>query len=139
MEEALASSFVVLRDDVPAAAEEGHVIFDATAVAATRALDGLSQRGQVRAHNIANAETPGFRARRVDFEQNLADAIRRGRPETATTDIVATPSIVDARGNSVDLETEMIDSIRDGLLRDSVVAGFNFKAAQLRTALGGRR
>lgn len=115
------------------------MIFDATAVTATRALDGLSQRGQVRAHNIANAETPGFRARRVDFEQSLADAVRRGRPETATTEIVGTPSIVDARGNSVDLETEMIDSIRDGLLRDAVVAGFNFKAAQARVAFGGRR
>lgn len=115
------------------------MIWDATAVTAARALEGLAQRGEVRAHNIANSETPNFRARRVDFEGALADAVRRGRPETATAEVVASPTIVDAMGNSVDLETEMIDAIRDGLLRDSVVAGFNFKAAQLRTAFGGRR
>lgn len=115
------------------------MIWDVTAVTAARALDGLSQRGQVRAHNIANSETPGFRAQRVEFEQQLAEAIRRGRPETSSVEIRPTPSIVDARGNSVDLETEMIGAMRDGVQRDAIAAGFNFKAAQLRMAFGGRR
>lgn len=115
------------------------MIWDVTAVTAVRALDGLSQRGQVRAHNIANSETPNFRAAHVSFEAALKDALRRGRPEAARTEVTAANSIVGPNGNSVDLETEMIDGMRDGLMRDTMVNGFNFKAAQLRVAFGGRR
>lgn len=115
------------------------MIWDVTAVTAARALDGLAQRGQVRAHNIANSETPGFRASHVDFESALADAVRRGRPDQAEASTSAAPTIVDGNGNSVDLETEMLGAIQDGLLRDTVTAAFNFKAAQLRVAFGGRR
>jgi flagellar basal-body rod protein FlgB len=115
------------------------VIWDVTAVAAVRALDGLAQRGQVRAHNIANSETPNFRASHVSFEATLRDAVRQGRPERATTEVVASPTVIDANDNSVDLETEMIGAMQDGLMRDTMINGFNFKAAQLRVAFGGRR
>ena len=115
------------------------MIWDATAVTAVRALDGLAQRGQVRAHNIANSETPNFRASHVSFEATLKDALRRGRPEAATTEVVASPTVIDGNGNSVDLETEMIGAMQDGLMRDTMISGFNFKAAQMRVAFGGRR
>jgi flagellar basal-body rod protein FlgB len=115
------------------------VIWDATAITAVRALDGLAQRGQVRAHNIANVNTPNFRAAHVAFEDALRDAVTRGRPEVARTEVVAASTVVDGNGNSVDLETEMIGALQDGLLRDTMVAGFNFKSAQLRVAFGGRR
>ncbi len=115
------------------------MLWDVAAMTAARALDGLHQRGEVRAHNIANSDTPGFRAQHVDFERTLADAVRRGDPATATADVVASPTIIDGMGNSVDLETELIGSMEDALLRDTVTAAFNFKAAQLRLAFGGRR
>ena len=115
------------------------MIWDPTAITAVRALDGLAQRGQVRAHNIANSETPNFRAARVEFESALRDAVRRGRPEAARTETIASPTVIGANGNSVDLETELIGSMQDGAMRDTMVAGFNFKAAQMRVAFGGRR
>lgn len=114
-------------------------MWDVTASAALRAIDGLAQRGEVRAHNVANAETPGFLARHVDFESKLGDAIRRGRPAAATPDVGLAPTVVDASGNSVDLETELIGSMKDGLQRDAMINGFNFKTGQLRVAMGGRR
>jgi flagellar basal-body rod protein FlgB len=114
-------------------------MWDVTAHAALGALDGLAMRGEVRANNVANAETPGFRARHVEFESALRDAIQRGAPRTASFDTTASPTIIGANGNSVDLETELIGSMKDGLQRDAVVNGFNFKTAQLRVALGGRR
>lgn len=115
------------------------MIWDVTAVTAVRALDGLAQRGEVRAHNISNSETPNFRAAHVSFEATLEDALLRGRPETARAEVVASPTVIDGNGNSVDLETEMIGAMQDGLMRDTMVNGFNFKAAQLRVAFGGRR
>lgn len=43
-----------------------------------KALDGLSARQEVTAHNIANAGTPGYRPLRVSFETALARAARNG-------------------------------------------------------------
>lgn len=115
------------------------MLWDVAGATAVRAMDGLHQRGDVRAHNIANADTPNFRARHVEFEQALRDAVERGDPSGATVRAVASPTVVDGQGNSVDLETEMIGAMEDQLLRSSVTAGFNFKAAQLRVAFGGQR
>lgn len=115
------------------------MIWDLAASTAVRALDGLAARGEVRANNVANAQTPGFRAQRVEFESALADAVRRGDSRAISHDVSPTPSIVDANGNSVDLETELLSSMEDGLRRDAAIQAFNFKAAQLRVALGGRR
>lgn len=114
-------------------------MWDVTTQTAISTLDLLSQRGSVRAHNIANAETPGFRAKHVDFESTLAEAVRRGRPDQVEPNVVAAPTVVDARGNSVDLETEMIGGIKDGLHRDTMTAAFNFKVGNMRVAFGGRR
>lgn len=114
-------------------------MWDVTTRTAISALEGLGMRSEVRAHNVANAETPGFRARTVDFETSLREALRRGDPSSARTEVVASPTIVDGRGNSVELATELITGMQDGLRRDAMVAGFNFKAAQFRVAIGGRR
>ncbi|MFA9430936.1 flagellar basal body rod protein FlgB [Egicoccus sp. AB-alg2] len=111
-----------------------------TTTAALRALDGLALRGTVRANNIANSETPNFRASTVDFETTLRDALRRRDPAQAPSpEVVASPTIVDAQGNSVDMETELIGSMKDGLHRDAMVSAFNYKVGQLRVAMGGRR
>jgi flagellar basal-body rod protein FlgB len=132
-EEAFASSFVVFGP------REGWGMWDVSTQAAIGAIDALSLRGEVRAHNIANAETPGFRAAHVEFESALADAVRRGRPAAAEPTLVASPTVIDGLGNSVDLETELVGAIKDGLHRDTMVAAFNFKTGNLRVAFGGRR
>ncbi len=41
-----------------------------------RALDAYAERGRVHARNVANAETPGYRAREVRFEEDLQLALR---------------------------------------------------------------
>jgi flagellar basal-body rod protein FlgB len=114
-------------------------MWDITTSTAVAALDGLARRGEVRAHNVANAETPGFRARNVEFEGELAAALRRGDPMATQATTSASPTVVDARGNSVDLETEMIGNLADGLHRDTMTAAFNFKTGNLKMAIAGRR
>lgn len=39
-------------------------------------LDGIAMRQQVHAENVANIDTPGYRARTVDFERVLGAAMR---------------------------------------------------------------
>jgi flagellar basal-body rod protein FlgB len=41
----------------------------------SKALDGLSERHEAILSNIANAETPGYKALQVSFEDNLRQAI----------------------------------------------------------------
>ena len=56
-------------------------ISDLTTSALHVALDGLDQRQQAIAANIANLETPGYLAREVNFEDSLRAAIETGRPD----------------------------------------------------------
>jgi flagellar basal-body rod protein FlgB len=114
-------------------------MWDVSTDAVVAAIDGLAMRGSVRAHNVANAETPNFIAKHVEFESTLRDAIQRGNPRGARHELVDSPTIVDGNGNSVDIETELISSMKDGLLRDTMTAAFNFKVGNLRMAIGGRR
>jgi flagellar basal-body rod protein FlgB len=75
-----------------------------------QALDLYQARHRVLAENVANAETPGYRARDLDFGSALARAFEpTEEPRTAegaepTVDAGATLKI---DGNSVDLDTEM--------------------------------
>ncbi|MEZ0369389.1 MAG: flagellar basal body rod protein FlgB [Candidatus Sericytochromatia bacterium] len=41
-----------------------------------QALDGLSARQRVISHNLANADTPGYKAREVRFEDTIKSKIR---------------------------------------------------------------
>lgn len=114
-------------------------MWDTTTSAVITTMDALSQRGQVRAHNIANAETPGFRARQVEFESQLREAIDRGDPASLATDTIHAPTPVDGMGNSVEVETELIEGMQDGLMRQAMVNGFNFKVGNMRAAITGQR
>jgi flagellar basal-body rod protein FlgB len=114
-------------------------MWDATTHTVLSAVDGLARRSEVRAHNVANAETPGFRANHVDFETTLSEALRRGRTQGVQPVTVASPTVVDGRGNSVDLETELVGELKDGLHREAMTAAFNFKVGNMRVAMGGRR
>ena len=53
-----------------------------------QALDGLSARQRVTAHNMANADTPGYQAQEVRFESTLKQKIRG----LAQTDLELTQS-----------------------------------------------
>ena len=110
---------------------------DSTLTAVEYALRALAQRAEVNAHNVANLNTPGFRATKVEFEAALADAITSGTPADApqTTDAGGTP---DGTGNTVDLETEMVSMMKDNLLQNAMVQAHNFKTTVLRSAIQGR-
>jgi flagellar basal-body rod protein FlgB len=78
-------------------------IFDGLA----RALDVHHRRHDVLATNLANVETPGFRAQEVDFRSALARAFERTeqpRPAELVEDASA-PARAD--GNTVDLDLQM--------------------------------
>ena len=66
-----------------------------------RYMDLLSARQQLVASNIANADTPGFRTRDINFQEEFESAIR-SRPNVV--EVSGLP--VKNDGNSVDLDRE---------------------------------
>jgi flagellar basal-body rod protein FlgB len=114
-------------------------IADVTMQATQYALSGLAQRGDARANNIANVNTPSFRSKGVSFESALSTALDKGGvpadTQISTFDKGGSPN---SQGNTVSLETEMTEGIKDSLTYESMVNGFNYKVSVLRQAIGGK-
>ena len=104
--------------------------------ALSAALDGLAQRQRVTADNIANLQTPGFLAGRVDFETGLRGALAGGQTPTATTGTVRRslePTRMD--GNNVNLDAETVIATETGLRYQLALNALGGKYDVLRTAL----
>jgi flagellar basal-body rod protein FlgB len=70
-------------------------------------LDGLAARERITAQNLANADTPGYIAGRVDFESSLRKAIAGGDPSgfSISTSTSTDPSNINGNNVSVDSES----------------------------------
>jgi len=99
-------------------------IADLTMQTTQFALDGLAQRGDARANNIANVNTPGFHSSGVSFESALSTALGRG--DVPDTSKVTT------------FDTEMTGNVKDSLTYEAMINGFNYKVSVLRQAIGGK-
>jgi len=120
---------------------------DLTSVALERALDALAARQAVVANNIANADTPGFRASQVSFERELDTALVRARQlggpaEEQATSVQATPWRVQRRagparpdGNNVSIEQEVAQLGRTGTLYQAVTRIVGKRLSMLREAI----
>ena len=60
-------------------------LMDRTSIILQKSLDLRAQNQQVIASNIANAETPGYSPAKLDFEDNLRNAIKDEGPILAAT------------------------------------------------------
>jgi len=77
------------------------------------ALDGIALRQRVIADNIANVDTPHYRASSVDFESDLRSAIASGSPDgSISPTLTATDTPVGANGNNVDLRKETLAAVQ---------------------------
>ena len=133
-------------------------LFDKT----TRALGATANLRQTRhnviSSNIANAETPGYQAKKLDFENALSRALAiedmapagnerghfmsgPGAISNVRADIYENPDVaVSNDGNTVDLEREMSALAENSIMYKAAVQLINKKLASLRYAAtdGGR-
>ncbi len=123
------------------------------------ALEGLSTRQRTIADNVANVDTPQFKASRVSFETSLKQAIGTNDqplpmfkvkdavqgPGDAPTEIkpsVTVESETSRRndGNNVDVDREMLDLTDTNLRFNAVVSSVSSKLQILRYAINdGKR
>ncbi|WP_066590171.1 flagellar basal body rod protein FlgB [Sphingomonas pruni] len=104
------------------------------------ALEVRGQRMGVLASNIANASTPGFKARDIDFQQALSAAtspggLTDGGLAGATKYRVPTQPSLD--GNTVDLSTEQTAFAENAVQYQSTLSFLNGRIGQITRALRG--
>lgn len=103
-----------------------------------QALAVRSQRMGVLASNIANASTPGYKARDIDFQAALSGA-QGGSMDTAidAATLYRVPLQPSADGNTVDLSTEQTAFAENAVAYQTTLAFLNGRINTLTRALKG--
>jgi flagellar basal-body rod protein FlgB len=122
---------------VPVDAWGMQIFTDRTMAALEVGLTGEAQRQRITSDNIANVNTPGFQARRVEFEDSLAEAL--GRRTASTVEISRTDAEpwMSFNENTVSLEAETTTLMKSGLHYEAIVGAVNARFGLLSTAIGG--
>jgi flagellar basal-body rod protein FlgB len=116
----------------------GHVLNDVTSVALHSALSGLSLRQRVIANNVANIETPNFRAGRVSFEDALRSAVDSGEsPAGLTPGVEQSLEPTREDGNNVNLDHETLSNVDTGLRYQLVLRALDSKYGLLHDVIRG--
>jgi len=104
-----------------------------------RVMDAAALRHQVIAQNVANVNTPGYRRLAVEFEDELAKALDTpGGASRVTPKVVIADGPERVDGNTVDLDREMGDLTKNGLLYQAAAQIIASRLAALRSAVSGR-
>ncbi len=99
------------------------------------ALTVRAQRMNVLASNIANASTPNFKAKDIDFTKALASVERQGGIEQAT--LYRTPDSPSLDGNTVELSKEQTAFAENAVQYQTTLSFLNGRINQLTRALKG--
>lgn len=121
------------------------------------ALRTRAQRGELLANNLANADTPGYKARDIDFRRALADAgSPGGRLQLSTTQGAHLPlagaqpggSSADVQyrvplapaldGNTVDAQVEQAAFAENAVRYQATLSFLNSRFRGLMTAITGQ-
>jgi flagellar basal-body rod protein FlgB len=103
------------------------------------ALEVRSQRMGVLASNIANASTPGFKAKDIDFKSALANleggsSIDQGVTAATKYRMPSQPSL---DGNTVELSSEQTAFAENAVQYQTTLSFLNGRIAQITRALKG--
>lgn len=128
-------------------------LFDRLHVGMARVLDLRQAQHGLTAGNLANAATPGYRARYIPFDRILANAVGRGdelsmrrtnerhvmapgaNPDSPEIEEIEPPPWA-ADQNSVNAEREMVRLTENTVMYESVATGLSRRMAMLRYAAG---
>lgn len=108
----------------------------------TRLLDAAAMRQDVTAQNVANVNTPGFRALEVHFEDELRRQLEND-PRTPLAEVKpevkpGAGGIVRTDGNNVDIDMEMARLQKNAIYFKAYAQILANELAQQRAAITGR-
>lgn len=119
-------------------------LFDKTIDTLSRSLDLHLERHSVIADNIANAETPFFKARRIDFEAELQRAVDENETVPGMTDLASVKGTISQEPfsevgqdlNSVDMDKEMAAMSKNDVKYAANTQALSRKFLLLKYAIG---
>lgn len=106
----------------------------------TKAISALWQRSNAISDNIANADTPGYQQKSVSFENQLSQALSDDHLDTNELSSVSPQLQVEsgtnssADSNGVDMETQMVELMRNQLQYSYLTRGVSNQLSLLKTA-----
>lgn len=112
------------------------MIGDATTAGLQAALHALDARRAAHEANIANIETPGYKARSVEFESELRRAMDRDGTPMVEADVSVSNAPGRANGNNVNIGHEMVALTETALTQELLIRAMNDKFGLVRTAVG---
>ena len=122
----------------------------------TKSLDASWLRKEVIAQNVANADTPGYKSKRVEFEAEFRAALTRSPDRfkakrtrarhiefgRETDPLSVRPVIAENNhytmkmdGNNVDIDHEMTEEAKNTILYETLVTKVSREMARLKTAI----
>ena len=96
-------------------------------------LNVRQERSELIANNIANADTPNYRAVDVSFDSALASQL--GDPGGSMDPQYRTDSVVGLNGNDVSLDTERVEAAANGEAMEASTTFLHQSTTDLVTAL----
>jgi len=128
------------------------LLFDTSIQAMKSALDGLSAQQEIIGQNIANVDTPGYRAQKVDFRAALQNAMNKtGKVMLKTTNpahlqggksneriqvSLREGGTSRADGNNVDIDVELSQMTETVIQYQALTELISKKFAGLKTIIG---
>jgi flagellar basal-body rod protein FlgB len=114
-------------------------LFDTTQIGLERAMAGAAQRQSALASNIANANTPNFKPRDVDFHTALRAAfVSDDRARVASAGFAETTQndVMRPDGSGVDVDVESAKMAQNGLEYQALVQVARGRIDILESAMG---
>jgi flagellar basal-body rod protein FlgB len=110
-------------------------------------LDISAFRQKVLASNIANADTPGYKAKDISFQKELANLMdgpiegsAAGQPQKKSFEVLETVTTMSNRdGNTVNLDIEMAKVAENTLLYNTAAQLMTTKTRMLKDVIKGGR
>lgn len=124
----------------------------------TKGLDAAQLRQDTIANNIANVDTPGFKASHVEFESYMQEALKQddGFQAKTTRDkhiqfggnddaMDVQPAVIRDEstsmrldGNNVDIDQQMTDMAKNTIYYNTIVMKLNGELSRLKLVIDGR-
>lgn len=112
-------------------------ISDVTMRTLSQAMTGLTMRQKTISDNLANVDTPGFLAGKVDFESSLRLKLADGEdPRTGALATARSLEPTRANGSNVNLDEETVAAQETVLHTQLIAQALTNKFNGLKTAIG---
>lgn len=121
-----------------------------------KSLDASSERSRVIAHNIANVNTPGYKASHVVFEEKLNNVLsnesiglrttHKNHINDGSTISTVSPEVekdtstsMKLDGNNVDIDSEMSDLAANNILYNTLISQANSRISMRRYIISNNK